>query len=81
MLVTAFLIWVSPQLARAEETAAHRPFPAEIPMDKPADRPPTADMERLYDVWNPLGDRDNELYSNFKYSRLEGLQREQYVAS
>jgi hypothetical protein len=47
-------------------------FPAKMPMEKP-DRPLSAATERLYDRWNPLEDRDNELYSNFKYSRLSGF--------
>lgn len=52
------------------------PFPAELPAEKPTDRPLSAAMHRLYDEWNPLEDRGNELYSNFKYSRLEGFSYE-----
>ncbi len=51
-------------------------FPAKIPLEKPADRSLSAAMERLYDVWNPHEDRGNELFSNFKYSRLEGFSYE-----
>jgi len=51
-------------------------FPARIPMEKPTDRPLSAAMQRLYDEWNPHEDRGNELYSNFKYSPLEGVSYE-----
>ena len=60
--------------------AAAQPFPAVLPKEKPTDRPLSAAMQRLYDVWNPHEDRDNELYSNFKYSRLEGFSREPNVS-
>ena len=59
--------------AWAGEPAQSKPFPAKIPLAKPTDRPLSAAIERLYDVWNPHEDRGNELYSNFKYSRLEGF--------
>lgn len=49
-------------------------FPAKIPSEKP-DYPVSAAVERLYDVWNPYEDRGSELYSNFKYSPVEGLPR------
>jgi len=45
-------------------------------MEKPTDRPLSAAMRRLYDEWHPHEDRGNELYSNFKYSRLEGFSYE-----
>ena len=60
--------------------AQDRPFPALIPLKKPTDRPLSAAMHRLYDVWNPHEDRDNELYSNFKYSSLQGLSHDGYVS-
>ncbi len=49
------------------------PFPAKVPLTKPAARKLSSAVERLYDQWNPHEDRANELYSNFKYSRLEGF--------
>ena len=61
-------------------TSADESFPAELPNEKPTDRPLSAAMERLYDEWNPLGDRGNELFSNFKYSRLEGFSSENNVS-
>jgi hypothetical protein len=62
------------------ESHSVKPFPARLPLTKPADRPLSAAIERLYNVWNPHEDRGNELYSNFKYSRLEGLSREPNVS-
>lgn len=50
-------------------------FPAIIPLDKPADRPLSAAMQRLYDKWHPHEDRANELYSNFKFTPLPNLGR------
>jgi len=60
----------------AGEPAQSQPFPALLPLTKPTDRPLSAAVERLYDEWNPLEDRGNELYSNFKYSRLVGFSYE-----
>ena len=56
-------------LFQASEITA---FPAVIPLQKP-DRPLSAAMQRMYDRWHPHEDRANELYSNFKYSRLTGF--------
>lgn len=56
------------------------PFPMKMPLDRPADRPLSAAMARLYDVWNPYEDRGNELFSNFHYSRLAGFALEPNVS-
>ncbi|MEM7369535.1 MAG: family 43 glycosylhydrolase [Bacteroidota bacterium] len=50
-------------------------LPAIIPVQKPTDRPLSEAMERLYDKWGPHEDRDNELYSNFKFTPLSVLGR------
>ena len=60
-------------------SAEHKPFPAVMPLKKP-DYPISAAMARLYDEWNPHEDRGNELYSNFKYSRLNGFAQEENVS-
>jgi hypothetical protein len=52
-------------------------FPAVIPPEKPTDRPLSAAMARMYDVWNPHEDRANPFFSNFRYSRLTGIDQEQ----
>jgi hypothetical protein len=52
-------------------------FPAVIPLEKPTDRPLSAAMARMYDVWNPHEDRANPFFSNFRYSRLTGIPQEQ----
>jgi len=37
-------------------------------------------MRRMYDVWDPLEDRGNEFFSNFKYTPLDGFSREPNVS-
>ena len=54
-------------------------FPARIPLKKPVFNISPA-VERLYDEWNPHEDRENELYSNFKYSPIEGLERSKTIS-
>lgn len=54
-------------------------FPAKLPVEKP-DYPMSAAVQRLYGRWNPHEDRANELYSNFKYSRLQGLPKQENVS-
>ena len=55
-------------------------FPGVIPQEKPKERQLSAAMVRMYDVWNPYEDRENELYSNFKYSRISGIGKEKGVS-
>ena len=73
--IPTFIVTLLATVAVAQE----RPFPAVIPEEKP-DHPMSAAMERLYDQWNPHEDRANELYSNFKYTELEGFKREANVS-
>jgi len=54
-------------------------FPALIPEEKP-EYPVSAAVARLYDQWNPHEDRGNELYSNFKYTPVEGLERKSNIS-
>ena len=54
-------------------------FPAKIPMEKPTQKVSPA-VERLYDEWNPHEDRENELYSNFKYSQINGFERSKTIS-
>jgi len=72
------LVFCSCNKPATEEQTIDEPtgaFPAIMPKEKP-NRPLSAAMERMYDRWNPLEDRGNELYSNFKYSRLTGFPTE-----
>ena len=54
-------------------------FPSAIPSEKPLFEISPA-VERLYDEWNPHEDRANELYSNFKYSSINGLDRGERIS-
>ncbi len=77
ILSTVLAIVVGSSVASfAQESSGTKSFPAELPLEKPTDQPLSAAMKRLYDIWNPQEDRGNELYSNFKYSRLEGFSYE-----
>ena len=40
----------------------------------------SAAMERLYDQWNPHEDLNNELYSNFKYTPLNGFKNTPFTS-
>jgi hypothetical protein len=73
LLVTVLL----GQEAAAKEP---KPFPAKIPAEKPADRKLSAACSRMWDRWSPHEDRGNELYSNFRYTPLEGFSREPNVS-
>jgi hypothetical protein len=77
LFTLSILVLSTPILA--ETTGTSKAFPAVVPHEKP-DRPLSAAMERLYERWNPHEDRANELYSNFKYSRLEGLERSETIS-
>ena len=48
-------------------------FPAVMPAKKP-DYPLSLAIQRMYDQWNPYEDRSNDLYSNFKYTPVQGLE-------
>ena len=66
--ITICLLIFLPLWVSAESEA----YPAVIPLEKP-DYPVSKSVARLYDQWNPYEDRGNELYSNFKFSPIEGL--------
>ena len=68
LITNCITLFVSAYLVSAE----YKPFPAVMPLEKP-DYPISVAMARVYDEWNPHEDRGNELYSNFKYSRLNGF--------
>ncbi|MFC2087766.1 hypothetical protein ACFLSA_06370 [Bacteroidota bacterium] len=68
-----FIISLFYALTAFTQLYSQKAFPAVIPLEKP-DRELSAAMERMYDKWNPHEDRGNELYSNFKYSRITGFE-------
>jgi len=78
--VAAAFLLASCSLLDNDRSGANKAFPAKIPLEKPSDRKLSAATERMYDLWNPHEDRGNELFSNFKYSRLEGFSREPNVS-
>ncbi len=61
----------------AEDSTVHF---AGIPRQKPEDRPLSAAVQRLYDQWSPLADFDNEFYTLFKYSRIDGIGKDPLVS-
>lgn len=66
--------------SESDRTSHNKPFPAKMPLEKPTNRKLSAAMARMYDVWNPHEDRANELFSNFRYSRLKGFSYEGNVS-
>lgn len=61
-------------------TGQPKGFPAIMPLEKPSDRQLSSSMERLYDEWHPHEDRANKLYSNFKYSRITGIGKDEHIS-
>ena len=61
-------------------TSGPKPFPAVMPEEKPTDRPLSASWSRMWDQWNPHEDRGNELFSNFRYTPLQGFSSEPNVS-
>ncbi len=60
------------QVGETDHELVQTGFPWDIPQTKP-DRPLSAAMERLYDNYLTPRPEDNELFSSFKYTRLEGF--------
>ncbi|MGB2129105.1 MAG: glycoside hydrolase family 117 protein [Flavicella sp.] len=75
IIVFFLAVFLNFEKIQGQQTTAA--FPAVVPLEKP-NIPLSAAMHRMYDQWNPHEDRGNELYSNFKYSRLSGFE---YVKS
>ena len=63
-----------------KNTPEPKAFPAYFPQAKPQDRPLSAAMARMYDMWNAQSDVDNEFYTIFKYASLTGIGKEQGVS-
>ena len=52
-------------------------FPSRLQPEKPTDRPLSAAMQRLYDMWTPEQDIGNPFYTVFKYSPVTGIGRDE----
>lgn len=72
MLICAISTLISINVSIAQDDNSANAFPAIMPTQKPENI--SAAMERLYDKWGLYEDRTNELFSNFKYTELEGLE-------
>ncbi len=46
----------------------------------PTGRPLSLAMQRAYRDWPAADDRDNEFFTNFKYSRITGIGKDPYVS-
>lgn len=55
-------------------------MPAKLPKERPTDYNLSPAMERLYDFWPAPDDRHNEFFTNFKYSRVSGIGKEDDVS-
>ena len=52
-------------------------FPGKLPLEKPTDRPLSAAMARVYDMWTPKQDIGNPFYTTFRYSRVTGIGKDE----
>lgn len=55
-------------------------MPAKLYKTKPIDRKLSPAMERLYDVWPSPDDRQNGLFTNFKYSYVTGIGKDDGIS-
>ncbi|MBK1876049.1 glycoside hydrolase family 117 protein [Pelagicoccus mobilis] len=66
-----FSVLCACSLANAKAESA---FPARLPEEKPQDRALSSAMHRFYDEWEGKEDYSKELYTAFKYTKLEGFE-------
>lgn len=52
----------------------------EIQTESPTGGPLSLAMKRAYNFWPTMDDRDNEFYTNFKYSRITGIGKDKLVS-
>lgn len=64
--------WLAATLCACGSHAQQDAFPYVLPKEKP-DRPLSAAMERNYDAYPAPRPEHNELYSQFRYTELQGL--------
>ena len=65
----------------SEDRKEKAAFPGRLPLEKPTDRPLSAAMERLYDMWTPKQDPGNPFYTVFKYSPVSGIGKDDSALS
>lgn len=70
LIVIAALVCVTTLITANPKGA----FPVIAPAEKPTNRELSAAMNRFYDEWNGATCEANELFSNFKYTRLKGFE-------
>ena len=61
------------QLASLSDSHGRAKMLGKLPKSKPTEYRISPAMERLYDDWPAPDDRQNEFFTNFKYSRISGL--------
>lgn len=74
LLLAASLLFIAcdkDKKVEEKETTANE-FPFFIPAEKP-NRPLSAAVERNYDAYSSIRPEQNELYTQFKYTKLEGF--------
>lgn len=67
------------QSKKMEKTVEKAPvktkaFPYLIPEKEPSNLPLSSSMKRLYEYWQGLRPEENELFTNFKFTRLKGFE-------
>ena len=55
-------------------------FPAKFPVEKADDIELSPAIERLYDFWGCKADHENEFYTRFKYSDVEGFSDDGFIS-
>jgi hypothetical protein len=72
LLLSVFVASILSVGTAVPQEAAPQAFPFILPSEKP-DRPLSAAMERIYTAYMAPRPEHNELYSQFKYTKLEGF--------
>ena len=71
-LLSVFVVCIQSVGSAVPREAPPKAFPFILPKEKP-DRPLSAAMERSYTAYMAPRPEHNELYSQFKYTKLEGF--------
>ncbi len=71
LLIVSVALMCATTLTTAKPKGA---FPVILPTEKPTDRELSSAMNRFYDQWGGATCEANELFTNFKYTRLKGFE-------